>query len=113
MWQSCTCGKNSLDFILIKILHTEYDFQDTDFTMLNLNNVICKLNMKLSSLKCLNKKKKKRNYKMYGRCVTSDHTHSLFYQLGVFLVVTSVLLTVEYSTEPDITCLRSQCKGEP
>lgn len=59
MWQSCTCGKNSLDFILIKILHTEYDFQDTDFTMLNLNNVICKLNMKLSSLKCLNKKKKK------------------------------------------------------
>lgn len=45
---------------------------------------------------------------MYGRCVISDHTHNLFYQHGVFLVVTSVLLTAEYSTEPDITCLLSQ-----
>lgn len=33
---------------------------------------------------------------MYGRCVTSDHTHNLFYQNGVCLVVTSVLLTAEY-----------------
>lgn len=51
-------GKNCPFFILIKTFHTEYGPQDTDFTMLNLNNVsiICKLNVQLNTVKCLDKK---------------------------------------------------------
>lgn len=52
--------KNSPGFILIKTFLTEHGSQDTDFTVLNLKNVsiICKLNMQLGCLKCLDKKHK-------------------------------------------------------
>lgn len=50
--------KNSPGFILIKTFLTEYGYQDTNFSILNLKNIgiIRKLNMQLSYLKCLDKK---------------------------------------------------------
>lgn len=51
--------KNSPSFILVKAFLTEYGSQNTNFTVLNVKNVsiICKLNVQLRCLKCLDKKR--------------------------------------------------------
>lgn len=57
------------------------------FTILNIKkfSIICKLNIQLSCLKCLDKKVW--SYQMFGRCATSHHTHNtLFQQHGVLFL---------------------------
>lgn len=101
-------GKICPVFILIKTFHTEYGSQDTDFTMLNLNNVsiICKLNMQLSSLKCLDKKHEA--IKCLADVLPVTKHYNLFYQHGVCSVAALVLPTAGYTSGPDIKCLLAQ-----